>query len=133
MSCLPSGWQPTESGQRCPSTFNINQDSQILYRWMAEKNAEGVERVMAIIGKSERMDDGVVADYHQHDYHSGKDYHSSRVIGRIGQGPCIWGEVSREVLKIEKRPGEEGKVRPDVDHLRKMDRCNMILLIPWKT
>ena len=84
---------------------------------MAEKNAEDVEHVMAIIGKRERMDDGVVADDDQHDCHYGTDYRLRRVMGRIGEGPSNCGEE----LTVEKRPREEGKVRPDVDHLCKMN------------
>ena len=84
---------------------------------MAEKNAEDVEHVMAIIGKRERMDDGVVADDDQHDCHCGTDYRLSRVTGRIGEESSRCGEE----LTIEERPGEEGKVRPDVHHLRKMN------------
>lgn len=114
---LSRGWLQTNGGERCPSAVEINRNSKILYRRVAEKNAEDIEHVMAIIGKRERMDDGVVADNYQHDYHCGTDYRLSRVMGRIGEGPSNCGEE----LTIEKRPGEEGKVRPDVYHLRKMN------------
>ena len=64
---MSRGWQATNSGERCPSADEIDRNSKILYHRVAEKNAEDIEHVMAIIGKRERMDDGVVADYHQHD------------------------------------------------------------------
>ena len=114
MSCA---WQPANSDERCPSTFHIDQNSKILDQWMAEKDTEDIEHIMAIISKREGMHDGVVADYHQHDCHCSIDYYLARVTGRIGEGPCSCGNV----LTIEKRPGEEGKVRPDIDHLCKMD------------
>lgn len=82
---------------------------------MAKKYAEDVEHVMAIISKRERMDDGVVANYHQHDYHCGHD--CGLPTASIREGPYNCGEV----VRIEKRPREEEKVRPDVDHLRKMN------------
>ena len=82
---------------------------------MAEKNAEDVEHVMAIIGKRKRMNDGVVADYHQHGCNRGTDYSPTRVNMK-GGGP----NNCEDKVTIEKRPGEEGKVRPDVDHLRKV-------------
>ncbi len=117
LSCLSRAWQPTKSGEGSPSAGDIYWDSKILNRWMAEKNAENVEHVMPIIGKRERMDDGVVADDYQHDCHCDTDDRLSWVTARIGEGPYSL----REVLRIQKRPGEEGKIRPDVDHLRKMD------------
>lgn len=84
---------------------------------MAKKNTEDVEHVMAIIGKRERMDDGVVVDYHQHDCHCCTCYNLSWDGGREAEGSdCCW-----EDLTVDQRPGEEGKVRPDVDHLGKMD------------
>lgn len=84
---------------------------------MAEKNAEDIEHVMAIIGKRKWVDDGVVVDYHQHDYHYGTASRCTSPTGMIGDGPYN----CEDVLTIEQRPREEGKVRPDVDHLRKMD------------
>lgn len=67
------GGQPTEGGESCPGTANINRDSEILYQWMTEKNAEDVKHVVAVISKRERMDDSVVAHYHRHHCHCGKD------------------------------------------------------------
>ena len=114
---LSCGYWSTKSSKRRPSAIEIDRYSKILYRRMAEKHAEDVEHVMAIIGKRERVDDGVVADHHQHDCHCDTDRCLSRVTGRIGERAYSCGEEST----IEKRPGEEGEVRPDVDHLHKMD------------
>ena len=84
---------------------------------MAEKNTEDIEHVMTIIGERERMDDRVVANYHQHNCHGGTDDRLSWGTGTEREGPYSIGETQT----IEQRPGEEGKVRPDVDHLRKMN------------
>ena len=93
---------------------------------MAEKDAEDVEHVMAIISKSERVNDGVVVDHHQHYCHCGTCHYLSWDSSREAEGPdSCW-----EDLTVDQRPGEEGKVRPDVDHLGKMDRRNMVLLVP---
>ena len=114
---LSRGWRPPESGERSPSANDVYRDSEILDQWMTKKNAEDVEHVMAVIRKSERMDNGIVADYHQHRSHHGTDDGNSWIVGRIGEEPSSL----REVVKIEKRPREKGKVRPDVEHLRNMN------------
>lgn len=111
------GWLPTDSGECCPGAGKINQNSEILCQRVAEKNAEDIEHVMAIIGKREWMDDGVVLDDCQHDCHRGTDYHLSRIMGRIRESSSSCGEE----LVVEKRPGEEHKVRPKINHLRKMN------------
>ena len=84
---------------------------------MSEKNAEDVKHVVAIIGQCERVNDGVVADYRQHDRDCDTDDRLPWVTGRIREWPYTFGEA----LTIKKWPGEERKVRPDVDHLCKMD------------
>ena len=115
MRCLSRGWRPPKSGERYPSAHNIYQDSKILYPRVAEKNAEDVEHVMAIVGKRKRMNDGVVTDYHQHGCNRSTDHSPTRVDMKGG-----WPYNCEDNVTTEKRPGEEGKVRPDVDHLRKV-------------
>ena len=117
MNCLFHGGQPTKSGEGCPSAANVNRHSEILHQRMTKKNAEDVEHVVTVIGERERMDDSVIAHYHQHDCHCGTDDRLSWVTGSIGEGPYSLGEV----LTVDKGPGEEGKVWPDVDHLCEMN------------
>lgn len=119
---------PTRSGEGYPGANEVYWDNKIPYRRLAKEKAEDVEHIMPIIGEGERMDDGVVSDYHQHDYHGGADYPLSWETGRKGERPYS----AREAETKEKRPGEEGEIRPDVEHLREMDGCNMVLLVSWR-
>ena len=60
---------------------------------MAEQNSEDVKHIVAIIGQCERMDDGIVADYHQHDCHCDTGDCLSWVTSRKGEWPYSFGEA----------------------------------------
>lgn len=106
---------------------------------MRPEDPEGIENIMPVISKSERVDNGVEMDHSQED----RNHRGSGQQGRESL-LLLWESVFQKPRKIplggkhighrddQNWPRKEQKVRPDIKHLREMQTGTVEFLVSCK-
>ena len=109
---------PTHRQQCQPSARQVYRNDQILDSWVGEEVPEDVEGVMSIVRKRERMNDCVEIDNCRCNQHQHCDGGAPRQMFF----EQIWvGDEGQY-----RGPGEEHDEGEEVEHLRCVNRCDVI-------